>query len=151
MSYVNIDGLAVLTGTDEGSVVFQGTAAGSITRDLVIDIPDFTLLGTSFGASNINLQLPTIPANAVIVRATLIMTTAATSSGLATLTMYLHRRWCRHCCWWYYLCHCCCYVDPSRCCGTVCWYSSRWHCHHWYCCGLCGCDLRYCRLYCWRW
>ena len=87
MSYNNVDGLYVLTGVDEGTVVYQGTATGAITRNLVIDIPDFTLIGTAFGASNINVQLPTIPANAVLTSATLVMTTAATSAGAATLSI----------------------------------------------------------------
>ena len=44
MSYNNVDGLYVLTGVDEGTVVYQGTSTGSVARNLVIDIPDFTLI-----------------------------------------------------------------------------------------------------------
>jgi hypothetical protein len=47
----------------------------------------FTGIGTTFGASNIDLNNPYIPAGSVILSATLVMTTAATSGGAATLTL----------------------------------------------------------------
>lgn len=88
MSYTNADGLYVLTGTDRGAELYQGTTtAAGVRKTLVIDIPDFTLLGTTFGASNINPQHPVIPAGSHIVNADLVMTTAATSGGSATLTI----------------------------------------------------------------
>lgn len=88
MSYTNADGLRVLTGLDRGAVLYQGTTAGfGPLKALVIDIPDFTAIGSSFGSSNIDPQHPTIPANAVIINADLIMSTAATSGGSATLTI----------------------------------------------------------------
>lgn len=85
MSYTNADGAYVLTGTDQGALLLQGTTEDAYTRSLVIDLPDFTLIGTTFGAANVTPQMPTIPAGAVIVRATLVMTTAATSGGAPTL------------------------------------------------------------------
>lgn len=87
MSYTNADGTYVLTGTDQGAVLLQGTTSYPVRRSLVIDIPDFTAIGTTFGASNINPMAAVIPANALIVDANLIMTTAATSGGAATLTI----------------------------------------------------------------
>lgn len=87
MSYTNADGLRVLTGTDQGAEKLQGTALKGTRQTLVIDIPDFTAIGTSFGASNIDVQNPVIPANSLVVNADLIMRTAATSGGAATLTI----------------------------------------------------------------
>lgn len=87
MSYTNADGLRVLTNGDQGVELNQGQSAGSIRQQLVIDIPAFTALGTSFGSSNIDPMAPFIPAGSVILGATLVMTTAATSGGSATLTI----------------------------------------------------------------
>jgi hypothetical protein len=56
-------------------------------QTLVVDIPAFTAIGTTFGASNIDVMNPVIPAGSLILSATLVMTTAATSGGAATLTI----------------------------------------------------------------
>ena len=87
MSYTNADGTYVLTGTDQGAVLLQGTTSYPVRRTLVIDIPDFTALATSFTSASLTPQWPSIPANSLIVDANLIMTTAATSGGAATLTI----------------------------------------------------------------
>lgn len=87
MSYTNADGTYVLTGTDQGAVLLQGTTSYPVLRSLVIDIPDFTAIASSFTSASLTPQWPSIPANALIVDANLIMTTAATSGGAATLTI----------------------------------------------------------------
>jgi len=86
MSYTNNEGLRILTGADQGAVKTQGISATSMSQVLVMDIT-FTALGTTFGASNIDLNNPYIPAGSLIKRADLVMTTAATSGGSATLTL----------------------------------------------------------------
>lgn len=86
MSYTNADGLRVLTNADQGAEKVQGVTASDPTQVLVVDIT-FTALGTTFGAANIDLNNPFIPAGSLIKRADLVMTTAATSGGSATLTI----------------------------------------------------------------
>ena len=86
MSYTNADGLYVLTNGAQGEILTQGTAVRANHHSLVMDIT-FTALGTTFTSTNINVQNPVIPANSYITRATLIMSTAATSAGAATLTI----------------------------------------------------------------
>ena len=86
MSYTNADGLRVLTNDDQGVVKVQGTAPSSMHQVLVMDIT-FTALGTTFTSTNIDLNNPFIPAGSLIKRADLVMTTAATSGGSATLTI----------------------------------------------------------------
>jgi len=86
MSYTNADGLRVLTNDDQGVVKVQGTAPTAMSQVLVMDIT-FTALGTTFTSTNIDLNNPFIPAGSLIKRADLVMTTAATSSGSATLTI----------------------------------------------------------------
>ena len=86
MSYTNADGLRVLTGSDQGAEKLQGVTTSSPRQALIMDIT-FTGIGTTFGASNIDLNNPYIPAGSVILSATLVMTTAATSGGAATLTL----------------------------------------------------------------
>lgn len=87
MSYTNSDGLYVLTGVDQGATQDKGTTTTNVTRTLVVNIPSFAAIGSSFGASQIDPMDPVLPANAYITRATLIMSTAATSGGSATLTI----------------------------------------------------------------
>lgn len=87
MSYTNSDGVYVLTSVDQGAVLLQGSTEDVARRSLVIDIPDFTAIGTTFTSANLTPNWPTLPANALIVDANLIMTTAATSGGAATLTI----------------------------------------------------------------
>ncbi len=76
MSYTNADGLRVLTNDDQGAVKVQGIAGTPMSQVLVMDIT-FTSLGTTFGASNIDLNNPYIPAGSLIKRADLVMTTGA--------------------------------------------------------------------------
>jgi hypothetical protein len=85
MSYTNADGLRVLTDTDQGALKFQGTTSNAMRQVLVVEIPAFTAIATTFGASNIDLNNPVLPANSVILSATLVMSAAATSGGAATL------------------------------------------------------------------
>ena len=87
MSYTNADGLYVLTHGVQGVVQDKGTALEDVRRTLVVDIPDFTAIGSSFGSANIDPNDPVIPAGSVILSSTLVMTTAATSGGSATLTI----------------------------------------------------------------
>lgn len=86
MSYTNADGVYVLTNSDQGAILPQGTTEDVVRRSLVIDV-DLTALGTTFTSSNISPNMPVIPANAFITNATLIMSTAATSGGSATLSI----------------------------------------------------------------
>lgn len=85
MSYTNADGLRVITDVDQGLPKFQGTSSGAMHQTLVVDIPAFTAIKTTFGAVDIDVMNPVIPANSLILSATLVMTTAATSGGAATL------------------------------------------------------------------
>ena len=85
MSYTNTDGLRVLTNDDQGAVKTQGTTATAATQVLVVDLT-FTSIGSSFGAGNIDLNNPYIPAGSVILRADLVMTAAATGAS-STLTI----------------------------------------------------------------
>lgn len=84
MSYTNADGLRVITDADQGVVKAQGTSPSAQHQTLVMDVT-FTSIGTTFGAANIDVMNPVIPANSLITSATLVMTTAATSGGAATL------------------------------------------------------------------
>jgi len=84
MSYTNADGLRVLTNGGQGTVQDKGVAGDGF---LVVDIADFTDIGSTFGASDIDANDAVIPAGSVILGATLVMTTAATSGGAATLTI----------------------------------------------------------------
>lgn len=86
MSYTNADGLRVLTGLGQADEKAQGVSASGMSQVLVMDIT-LTALGTSFGSSNIDLNNPYIPAGSLIKRADLVMTTAGTSGGSATLTI----------------------------------------------------------------
>ena len=84
MSYTNADGLRVLTFGGQGEVLDRGVTE---TGTLVIDIADFTAIGATFGAADIDVNKAVLPAGAVITGATLVMTTGATSGGLATLSV----------------------------------------------------------------
>lgn len=87
MSYTNSDGLYVLTFADQGVEQDKGTHVVNAVKTMVVNIPDFTAIGSSFGSTNIDPLDPVIPANSLIINADLIMTTAATSGGSATLTI----------------------------------------------------------------
>jgi hypothetical protein len=84
MSYTNADGLRVLTNDDQGAVKVQGVSGTTMSQVLVMDIT-FTALGNTFTSTNIDLNNPFIPAGSLIKHANLVMTTAATSGGSATL------------------------------------------------------------------
>jgi hypothetical protein len=83
MSYNNSDGLRVITGLDQGAAIDAGTTAKSEVKTLVIDIADATELGSSAATPAAND--PFIPANSYITGAHLMVTTAFTSGGSATL------------------------------------------------------------------
>jgi hypothetical protein len=86
MSYTNADGLRVITDADQGVVKTQGTAVTPMKQVLVVDVV-LTSVGTTFTSTNIDLNNPFIPAGSLITRADLVMTTAATSGGAATLSI----------------------------------------------------------------
>ena len=86
MSYTNADGLFVLTNGAQGSANDEGvTARGA--RQVITKKLSLAALGSSFGSSNIDPLEAMIPAGAIIVNADLVITTAATSGGSATLTI----------------------------------------------------------------
>ncbi len=85
MSYTNADGLRVLTNADQGAVKTQGTSVTSGTQVICVDLT-FTSIGSSFGAAQIDLNNPYIPAGSLILRADLVMTSAATGAS-STLTL----------------------------------------------------------------
>lgn len=87
MSYTNADGLYVLTHAGQGETQDKGTAVECTRQTLVVDVPDLTALGSTFGASDIDPMDPVIPAGSVILSATWVTTTEATSGGSATLTI----------------------------------------------------------------
>jgi hypothetical protein len=82
MSYTNADGLRVLTNADQGTAQDTGTDEG--IQSFVLDIDDFTALGTTV---TIDPNDAVIPAGSIILGATLVMTSAATSGGSATLSI----------------------------------------------------------------
>ena len=86
MSYTNADGLFVLTDGAQGAVNDEGvTVRGA--RQVITKKLSLAALGSSFGSSNIDPLEAMIPAGAIIVNADLVITTAATSGGSATLTI----------------------------------------------------------------
>ena len=87
MSYTNADGLRVLTNDDQGATKLQGISATGMRQVLVVDLVG-TSIGATFGATNIDLNNPYIPAGSLILSATLVATTAFDSAGeAATLTI----------------------------------------------------------------
>lgn len=86
MSYTNADGLFILTDGAQGSVASEGVTARASRQTIVVDITAANT-GASFGASNIDPLAPTIPANAIIVNADLVVTTPFASAGGGTLTI----------------------------------------------------------------
>jgi hypothetical protein len=84
MSYTNADGLQVLTNGAAGVAANNGTAV-SPKKSLVINIADATALGSS--AATPDDQEAFIPAGSYITAASLVVTTAFTSGGAATLTI----------------------------------------------------------------
>ena len=84
MSYVNADGLEVLTAGEQGTAAKRGTSLSSQKKALVMNIT-----GTEVPSSVAPPQDHDafIPAGSYITSASLIVTTAFTSGGSATLTI----------------------------------------------------------------
>jgi len=84
MSYVNADGLEVLTAGEQGTPAKRGTSLSSQKKSLVMNIT-----GTEVPSSVATPQDHDafIPAGSYITSASLIVTTAFTSGGSATLTI----------------------------------------------------------------
>ncbi len=84
MSYVNADGLEVLTAGEQGTAAKRGTSLSSQKKSLVM-----TITGTEVPSSVATPQDHDafIPAGSYITSASLIVTTAFTSGGYATLTI----------------------------------------------------------------
>ena len=86
MSYTNADGLFILTNGAQGAANDEGVTARGV-RQVITKKLTLADLDSSFGASNIDPLEAMIPAGAIIVNADLVITTAATSGGSATLTI----------------------------------------------------------------
>ena len=84
MSYVNADGLEVLTAGEQGTAAKRGTSLSSQKKALVMTITG-TDLGTSISTPQDHDAF--IPAGSYITSASLIVSTAFTSGGSATLTI----------------------------------------------------------------
>ena len=84
MSYVNADGLEVLTAGEQGTAAARGTSLSSQKKALVMTITG-TDLGT--GAATPQDHDAFIPAGSYITGAHLLVSTAFTSGGSATLTV----------------------------------------------------------------
>ena len=84
MSYVNADGLEILTAGEQGTAAKRGTSLSSQKKALVM-----TITGTDLGTSAATPQDHDafIPAGSYITSASLIVTTAFASAGSATLTI----------------------------------------------------------------
>jgi hypothetical protein len=84
MSYVNADGLEILTSGEAGTAAKKGTALAGHKKALVLN-----LTGTELpsGAATPQDHDAFIPANSYITSATVIISTAFTSGGSATLTV----------------------------------------------------------------
>ena len=84
MSYVNADGLEILTSGEEGTAAKKGTVLSGHKKALVLN-----LTGTELpsGAATPQDHDAFIPANSYITSATVIISTAFTSGGSATLTV----------------------------------------------------------------
>jgi hypothetical protein len=82
MAYTNADGLRVLMHGDQGTVRKDGVTNHGVYRKKI----DLTTLGTSISGAR-DAYDAFIPAGAVIEDAVLVVTTAATSGGSATLTI----------------------------------------------------------------
>ena len=83
MSYTNADGLFVITNNAQGAARDNGLNAQNGVKTMVFELKDATALGTS----DVNPQPNDafIPAGAYITKASLVVTTAFTSGGSATL------------------------------------------------------------------
>lgn len=87
MSYTNADGLQVINGTDQGAAINEGNTVENDIRTMVIEIPDATAILSSAAVPSPNEAY--IPAGSYIKSASLLVETAFTSGGAATLTIGL--------------------------------------------------------------
>lgn len=85
MSYTNADGLRVVTNTDQGAARDQGVTAVNAVKTMILEIPDATEIPSSAAAPT--ADDPFLPAGAYIRSASLLVETAFTSGGSATLTL----------------------------------------------------------------
>lgn len=90
MSYVNNDGLLVLTGSDKGAVRAQGKTTEGLKRFFVLEIEDMTQVPAT--AADPQQNDAYIPAGSFITAAYIIVDTACTSGGSATLNVGLQER-----------------------------------------------------------
>lgn len=89
MAWTNEDGLVVKYGTERSAVNKTGGNAVSEIRTMVVDIDYSDIASVGSHISNINVDDAYIPAGAYIKSATLVVTTAFASGGLATLDIGL--------------------------------------------------------------
>jgi hypothetical protein len=89
MSYTNADGLFVITNNAQGAARDNGLNAQNGVKTMVFELKDATKLGTS----DVNPQPNDafIPAGSYITKASLVVTTAFTSGGSATLGIGLQQ------------------------------------------------------------
>jgi hypothetical protein len=87
MSYTNADGLQVINGTDQGAAINEGNTVESDIRTMVVEIPDATAILSSAATPEPNEAF--IPSGSYIKSASLLVETAFTSAGAATLTIGL--------------------------------------------------------------
>jgi len=83
MSYTNADGLFIVTDEAQGAVRDNGITSSNGIKTLVFEIKDATKLGTADVDPQPNDAF--IPAGSYITKASLVVTTAFTSGGSATL------------------------------------------------------------------
>ena len=89
MSYTNADGLFIVTDEAQGAVRDNGVTSSNGIKTLVFEIKDSTLLGTADVDPQPNDAF--IPAGSYITKASLVVTTAFTSGGSATLGVGLQQ------------------------------------------------------------
>lgn len=85
MSWINADGLEVLTHRDQGDINDTGGTLTSVTNQFVFTIEDASTIGSAAVAPSALDAF--IPAGAYITKAYLIVEEAFTSGGSATLTL----------------------------------------------------------------
>jgi hypothetical protein len=89
MSYTNADGLFVITNNAQGAARDNGLNAQNGVKTMVFELKDATKLGTSDVDPQPNDAF--IPAGSYITKASLVVTTAFTSGGSATLGIGLQQ------------------------------------------------------------
>ena len=85
MSWTNADGLTVLMHGEQGEVKDNGSTTESMTQTLIVDIDDATAVPASAATPAANDAF--IPAGSYVKNAYLVIETAFTSAGAATLTI----------------------------------------------------------------